>query len=371
MLFEPTEDQQLVVQGVAAVAKSLRATAGHRDGEGGPDDAALAALRKLGAFGLLSPEVVGGLGADATTWTLTLAELAFADAGLALAVAEHGLAARALAAGGDLPRAKLAAQGRELGCLCLNGPRAHLDDDAPGVTAIVAGDAWSLTGATDWAALAQRADFAAVRAQPDGGLFVAGLAAAGVARAGIERQLGLRAAAGGTLQFDATPATRLTIDAAAQVRELQAWLALSVAAIAVGVARGAAVAAGRYAEERVQFGAPISRLQPIQWHVANSALDIDAAALLVGRAAALVDHDAGAGKPLAAATLAAIWQSKTAAGTAATQVSDRAIQVHGGYGYTRDFPVERAYRDAALLQALHGTPGGLKVRTARFLASQA
>lgn len=370
MQFEPTEDQLLVVEGVAKVARSLRNSVSRRELEGAPDAQALTALRNLGAFGLLCPEAVGGLDADATTWTLALAELASADAGLALAVAEHGLAARTLAGAGSDARAKAAAQGRELGCLCLCGPRAHLDADGSDVTANAAADGWALTGATGWAALAARADFAVVRAGPDGGLFVVSLAAAGVARAGIDRQLGLRAAAGGTLQFDATPAQAVPGDASATFGSLRAWLALSTAAIAVGVAKAAAVAAGRYAEERIQFGAPISRLQPVQWHIANSAVDIDTAALLVGRAAALVDHDHKAKKALSNATLTAIWQAKTAAGTAATQVSDRAIQVHGGYGYTRDFPVERAYRDAALLQALHGTPSGLKVQTARLLAAQ-
>ncbi|MBM4341858.1 MAG: acyl-CoA dehydrogenase family protein [Deltaproteobacteria bacterium] len=371
MRFDPTEDQRLVVGGVAKLARSLRASAARRDAEGAPDPAALAAMRSLGAFGLLVPESANGLAVDAATWVLALQEIAAADAGLALGVAEHGLAARLIAVCGDLPLAKAAAEGRALGCISLAGPHNHLDDDSPGLAATLTDGAWQLSGATGWAALTLRAEFAIVRARPAGALLHVALAGTGVVRSRLDRQLGLRASAGGAMQFDGAAARLLPCNADAEVANLRAWLALSIAAISVGVARAAAVAAGRYADERIQFGAPISRLQPVQWHVANSALDIDSAALLVGRAAALVDRDGAAPRPLTPATTAAIWQAKAAAGTAAVQVSDRAIQIHGGYGYTRDFPVERAYRDATLLQVLHGTPSAVKVRTAQWLASQA
>jgi butyryl-CoA dehydrogenase len=150
--------------------------------------------------------------------------------------------------------------------------------------------------------------------------------------------------------------------AAADVAAVRDAARLGTAAVALGVTRSALRQASRYSQERQQFGKAIATFQPIQWQIANSAVDLDTARLLVGRAAWLRAQ----GKPAGAA----IRMAKAAACEAALRVADRAIQIHGGYGYTKDFSVERAYRDAASLQVLHGTGALQRIELARVLGAR-
>jgi butyryl-CoA dehydrogenase len=122
---------------------------------------------------------------------------------------------------------------------------------------------------------------------------------------------------------------------------------IGVAAQALGIAQGALDASIAYAKERVQFGKPLSALQAIQWMIADMATQIDAARLLVYRAAWYKDNGLPYGQ---AAAMAKLFASETA-----THVADRAIQIHGGYGYTESYPVERAYRDAKVTELYEGT----------------
>jgi len=122
---------------------------------------------------------------------------------------------------------------------------------------------------------------------------------------------------------------------------------IGVAAQALGIAQGALDAAIAYAKERVQFGKPIGTLQAIQWMLADMATEIDAARLLVYRAAWYEDN----GLPYGiASSMAKLFASETA-----TRVAGKAIQIHGGYGYTESYPVERAYRDAKVTELYEGT----------------
>jgi butyryl-CoA dehydrogenase len=122
---------------------------------------------------------------------------------------------------------------------------------------------------------------------------------------------------------------------------------LGVSAQALGIAQAALDASVAYAKERVQFGKPIANLQAIQFMIADSALDVDTARLLVYRAASSVDH----GRPYSTESAMA----KLYASEAATRVAGRAIQIHGGYGYTEAYPVERNYRDAKITELYEGT----------------
>ena len=372
MQFAPTDDQTMLMQGIRKLTQGvLRQTAAQRDTAGSLDAQTLARLRSLGVFGLLADPDHGGLGVDATTWILAVQELAVADAGLALAVAEHTLAAGLLAHGEpSTPDLTTMGQGHVLICLDVRDAAADLAAGCPALQAYLSQGVWSVSGATPWLALAQVASVAVVAAESPQGraLYAVDLRSASVLRSAKPSQLGLRSAAGASLTLDTARARQLTQTADVAISTTHGWLSLAVAAVAIGVGRAAAKAAGKYADERHQFGAPISRLQPVQWHIANNALDLDAADLLVVRAATLIGANS-ADKPLSVRALTAIHQAKVAAAEAAVRISDRAVQVHGGYGYTRDFPVERAYRDAALLQILHGTPSALKVLTARSLAA--
>jgi len=122
---------------------------------------------------------------------------------------------------------------------------------------------------------------------------------------------------------------------------------IGIAAQAVGIAQGAFDAAVAYAKERVQFGKPIATLQAIQWMIADMATEIDAARLLVYRAASYLD----CGKPYSTeGAMAKLFASEVA-----TRVAGKAIQIHGGYGYTESYPVERNYRDAKITEIYEGT----------------
>jgi butyryl-CoA dehydrogenase len=122
---------------------------------------------------------------------------------------------------------------------------------------------------------------------------------------------------------------------------------IGVSAQALGIAQAALEASVAYAKERVQFGKPIANLQAIQFMIADSALDVDAARLLVYRAASCVAN----GRPYSTEGAMA----KLFASEAATRVAGRAIQIHGGYGYTESYPVERNYRDAKITELYEGT----------------
>jgi alkylation response protein AidB-like acyl-CoA dehydrogenase len=137
---------------------------------------------------------------------------------------------------------------------------------------------------------------------------------------------------------------------------------ISIAALAVGIARGAFEASLRYAKERRQFGRPISEFEAIQFYLAEMATDIDAARLLTERAAAA--KDAGDAVPILSA------QAKLFASEIAVKAADRAVQIHGGYGFIKDFPVEKFYRDVKLCTIGEGTSEIQKLVIAKSLLSE-
>ena len=136
---------------------------------------------------------------------------------------------------------------------------------------------------------------------------------------------------------------------------------LGLAAVAIGIARGALTHGSRYAQERHQFGGPIARFQAIQWKLADSATAIDAARMLMLRAAWLADANQSFDREAAMALCAA--------NRAALLTTDHAVQIHGGYGYTADFPVERLYRDARACAALLDTDAALNQVAHSLLAA--
>jgi alkylation response protein AidB-like acyl-CoA dehydrogenase len=143
--------------------------------------------------------------------------------------------------------------------------------------------------------------------------------------------------------------------------QLMSAVRVNLAAVAIGIARGALEAAAAYANERRQFDVPIGSFQMIQWKLANAATELDAARLLTHRAALLVD----AGRPCRKeAAMAKLFASE-----AAVRICSDAIQVHGGYGYTTEFPVERAWRDAKLTTIGEGTSEILRLTIARDVLS--
>ncbi len=374
MQFLPNEQQAMIRDGVRKFAEgTLKSGATARDAAGTTSRDVLQQLAKLGVFGLTVDEDAGGLGLDHVALALALEEIAAADAGLALFVLQHvALSIRHMQAVDLLPeqRAWLShmASGQAT-CVWAHGEDAvHRDANTVTLRAVRNGTGWLLNGVKPNVFGAGIADVVIVTALAEEGLCAFGLqfSTAGVTRKQSTEPLGLRSAGIADIVFDnvqVNASALFGVAGQAQLAVQKGLLAarLGVAAIAVGVAREALRLAGRYANDRQQFGKPIATFQPIQWQVANSAVELDVARLLVHRAAWTMDHGKQAQAHVAMARL-------TAAETA-TRVTDRAIQLHGGYGYTREFTVERLYRDAWTLESLFGSPGLQRVELARSLAA--
>lgn len=374
MLFRADDQQAMIQSGVRAFAEAtLRPGAAARDQAGQIPRELMKKLWELGVFGLTVPEASGGLGLDHVAAVLCLEELAAADAGVALCVVQHQNIAL-----GHLRAAGLTAQFAALASnLLFLGQRlvwAHgeggLHGDAQRVTtrAERVDGGWRLAGEKPQVWGAPDADLAIVTAQTAEGLsaFWLDLRQEGVALAAAPATLGLCAAGAATIRLDGVqlPAAALLGapgTAAGAVAAALQQARLGIAAVALGIAREALRLAGRYVQERQQFGKPIAQFQPVQWQIANSALELDAARLLVHRAAWAEDH----GRHAEAATRMA----RLTAVETALRVTDRAIQLHGGYGYTRDFGVERLYRDAYTLDGLFGSCGMQRVELARLLSA--
>lgn len=366
MQFHPDEQTQLLTQGVRAFADAqLRKTAEKRDRAGSSPRELLQNLADLGLMGLTVAEEHGGLALDPLAATLALEELAAADAGLALLVLNHQLVTLALQSQQkhqDLPHL---ANGKLLAVWAHGEDALHRDAQTVATRATQENDQWRLQGQKPDVFGANVADLALVTARTDAGIaiFLVDLHAQGVRRSQPTDALGLRTASLATLHLDNVLLNGpVPIGLESALPQIGLHARLGVAAIALGIAREALKLAGRYALERQQFGKPIAQFQPIQWQVANSAVELDAATLLVHRAAWTISQ-----KLPMKAQENAVAMARLTAGEMATRVTDRAIQLHGGYGYTREFSVERLYRDAWTLDSLHGSPGQQRIELARRL----
>lgn len=372
MDFSPDDHQHMIRDAVRAWADGhVRPFAAAWDVAGEVPPEALRGIADVGLLGMAVPEAHGGLGLDALAVVAALTELATADAGLAQLVVSHGLclshlqaAATVQQVAGYMPRL---ASGQHLGTWAHGEDEANLDADKVTTRAVRDGDGWRLHGFKPMVLLANRAHVAVVTALDDTGAlaaFVVRLDTSGVGREAVPGLLGLRTAGAAHLRLEGVLVeARLDGDTAATVAQVQDAARLGTAAVALGVGRAALKQAAVYSRQREQFGKAIATFQPIQWLVANSTVDLEVAGHLVQRAAWLATH----GKP----ARQAIAMAKLSATEAAYRVADRALQLHGAYGYTTEFPVEKALRDATVLQLLHGTPALQRIRIARGLLARA
>jgi alkylation response protein AidB-like acyl-CoA dehydrogenase len=371
MQFSPHADQQMVLDALRAVADGqLKPAAAQIDSQGQVPAAIVQHLRDLGAFGLLASEEAGGLGLDAVAaaqcWTL----LGNAEAGTAQALAQHALALKALescAAAGQLAKTIQAlAAGKKRACFAAYDGDDHLDH-AKLLACAGPREAggWQVSGEKPWVLAAKGADVAVMLAATEAGPAWFLVELAGLTLGDVGEQLGLRGAAAAIIALPDVPALLLAegAEAVALTGQLLAWAGLLTAAVAMGAGRAALEAASRYVQQREQFGKPIATLQPVQWHIANACTQLDAAQMLVMKAAWNLSRGA---KGLEGGA----WRlAKVRATEAAMQAADSAIQLHGGYGYTKDFPVERLYRDSQVLALINGGAAALKVQAARLLAA--
>jgi len=329
-----------------------------------------AQLGELGLMGACVPVEHGGAGADFLSYVLALEELARADAGVAVTVAVHTSAATLplLAHGTEQQIGRLVpplAQGLELGAFALTEPEAGSDAAALRTRADADG---RITGTKQFITTGSHAHTLLVFARDRDdriSAYVVRRPAAGLTVAREEEKLGLNSSSTAALSFDAVPAEPLG-PAGAGMRIALSTLdggRIGIAAQAVGIAQAALDAATAYAKERTAFGRPIGAQGQIQGKLADMQTEIEAARALTWRAARLKQ----AGRPHTVEGA----QAKLFASAVARRQTGEAIQVLGGYGYTKDYPVERYYRDAKVTEIYEGTSEIQRLVIARSLLGEA
>jgi alkylation response protein AidB-like acyl-CoA dehydrogenase len=380
MDFQLDDEQQTIKDMVGKFAQQeLAPRAAEREERGQFPREVVAQLAALGLTGLLIPEEYGGANLSRLTSAIVYEELARGDFATAVWLSVHNMVTSLIARYGDeeqrrrwLPRL---ATGELLAAFSLS--EAHAGSDAASLTTAARrdGDHYVVTGAKYWVTNAGVADLYAVmvRTDPSGG--ARGISTLVVERdtpgfriGKIEHKMGMHASPTGELVFEECRipiANRLGAEGSGFKIALSGLDGgrVNIGASAVGLAQAACDVATRYAQERQAFGRPIGGFEGIQFLLADMAIKIAAARLLVYHAAATVDHGASATVPAAMA--------KCFATDAAMAVTEDAVQVLGGAGYVRDWPVERYMREAKVTQIVEGTNQIQRLVVARALLGTA
>ena len=338
------------------------------------------ALKELGALGVMGmtvPEAYGGAGLDYMSLVLAIEEIAAGDGATSTIVSvQNSLPCGITATYGSEDQKQRwlvpLAKGEALGCFCLTEPHVGSDASAIRTSATLDGDHWVLNGVKQFITTGKHADVAIVLAVTDKSAgkkgiscFLVPTATPGYIVARLEDKMGQRASDTAQIIFENC---RVPLDALIGAPGEGYRIALSqleagrigIAAQCIGMARAALEAALAYARQRESFGKPLIEHQAVSFRLADMATQVDAARLMVWRAAQLKD----AGQPcLTEASMAKLFASEMA-----EKVASDAIQIHGGYGYVSDFPVERIYRDVRVCQIYEGASDIQKLVIGRALA---
>jgi alkylation response protein AidB-like acyl-CoA dehydrogenase len=319
-------------------------------------------LGEAGLMGLLAPEKYGGTAVDYISYALTIEEIARVDAGTATTLSVHSMMCNAIAKLGTeeqrdrwLPTL---ATGEAIASFGLTEPDAGSDAAAIRATAVRDGDDYILNGRKQWCtnggyAAVVMAMFRTGAAGSKGiSAFLIDASTPGVTIEKVTEKLGIHTSNTVDIAFTDVrlPATALLGAEHTGLSSALSTLAagrIGIAAQATGILGACLEASVKFAKERVAFGRPIGAFEGIAFKLARMATDLDAARLLTYRAASLCD----AGQPFAVEAS----KAKFFASTAARMAASEAVQVHGGYGYTTEFPVERYYRDAKITEIYEGT----------------
>jgi butyryl-CoA dehydrogenase len=374
-----SQEQALVRDTLRAFAREqLTPNAARWDRESHFPRAELRALGEVGALGMVVPERWDGAAMDYVTLAVALEEIAAGDGATSTIVSvQNSVVCGPLNAfGTDAQKEQYLrplARGAKLGCFCLTEPQAGSDAGAITTRAERRGGVFVLSGVKQFITSGKNADVAVVFAITDKkagkkgmSAFIVDTATPGYVVARVEDKLGQRASDTAQIVFDdcRIPATNLLGREGEGYRIALANLEtgrIGIAAQAVGMARAAFEAALAYARERTSFGKVIIEHQGVSFRLADMATEVEVARQMVWHAAALRD----AGQPcLAEASMAKLFASEMA-----ERVCSAAIQVHGGYGYVADFPVERIYRDVRVCQIYEGTSDIQRMVIGRALAS--
>jgi alkylation response protein AidB-like acyl-CoA dehydrogenase len=375
-------DERDLAAGVAAFVADLgdRIAAAELEGTIPPD--VIRSLGELGVLGMNVPERDGGLGASAVAFALVLEELAAAWPSLAVGVSVNsGIVATSIARLGTAEQKRAffpqLSDGRGLAAFCLTEPTSGSDAASLRMTARRDGDCWKLDGTKLFVTSARYAPFFIVLArvgQPEPGRPHAGITAflvpagtPGLVIGRAEHKLGLEASETSAVTFEGLriPLTAIIGTEGKGFGDVaMAGLdagRIGIAAQSVGIARGALALACAYAKERTQFGAPIASFQAIRFSLGVVKTELEAARLLVLRAAWLKDR----GRPFTREAA----QAKLYASEAANRAASACLQVFGGYGYMREYGIERYFRDARATTIYEGTSEVQRMVIARALVA--
>ncbi|MCE4544788.1 MULTISPECIES: acyl-CoA dehydrogenase family protein [unclassified Caballeronia] len=360
-----TEEQRMIRDAARQFATEVLApNAGQWDKDGAIPDAVVKQLGELGLLGMIVPAELGGTFSDYTAYALAMEEIAAGCASCATLMSVHNSVGCGpiLAYGTDAQKAEWLpklASGEIIGAFCLTEPQAGSEANNLRVRAVEKDGKWVLSGSKQFVTNGRRAGVAIVFAVTDPELGKRGISAfivptdtPGFNVGAPEHKLGIRASDTCPINFDdcAIPAANLLGQRGEGLKIALSNLEggrIGIAAQALGIARAAFDAARAYAKDRVQFGKAIREHQSVANMLADMQTQINAARLLIHHAARMRTE----GVPC----LSEASQAKLYASEMAERVCSDAIQIHGGYGYLQDYPVERHYRDARITQIYEGT----------------
>ena len=365
MIFEYTEEQLILQRMVREFAdEKIKPIAAELDETARFPAELVAEMAELGLMGVAIPETYGGAGMDNICYSIAIEEVsrACASTGVIMSV-NNSLVCDPIFQNGNEEQLRKylvpLASGKKLGCFGLTEPEAGSDAVSQKTKAVRDGDYWLINGSKNFITNGREADVCVLFAVTDKAkgargisTFIVEKGTAGFSVGKVEKKLGISASSTAELIFEdcRIPAGNLLGELGrgfAIAMETLDGGRIGIASQALGIARAAFETALQYSKERVQFGKPISDKQAIQWMLADMATEIDAARLLTLRAAYLKDKKQRYSKE---SSMAKLFASETA-----MKVTTKAIQVHGGYGYIKEYPVERHFRDAKITEIYEGT----------------
>jgi butyryl-CoA dehydrogenase len=372
-----TEEQQMIKEMARKFAESeLKPMAAEIDQKAEYPVELFKKMAEVGFMGLTVPAEYGGAGVDVVCYSIVIEELSRVCASTGLSVAAHNSLSMGpiLIAGRESQKKKYLPQmasGEAIGAFCLTESGAGSDAAGIKTTAELKGDKYILRGTKIYVTNGGFARYLVATAVTEAEKGPNGISAfiiendfPGFHVGTIEKKLGVRASCTAEIIFDEceVPKENLLGEGGLGFKHFMKTLEggrISIGAMAVGIAQGAMEQAVAYAKDRHQFGRPIADFQGIQQMLADMATETHAARLMVHHASRLKD----AGQPFGEyASMSKLFASETA-----MRATDKALQVHGGYGYTKDYPVERFYRDAKLTEIGEGTSEIQRLIIARSL----
>jgi alkylation response protein AidB-like acyl-CoA dehydrogenase len=363
--FELSEDQREIRRAIREFAeREIRPHVMEWDEEQTFPHEIITQLGRMGFMGVTFPAERGGAGLGYIEYAIVVEELSRVDGSIGIIVAAHTslCAGHIFEAGSEEQKQRYLtplARGEKLGCWSLTEPQAGSDASGTQTTARVEGDHWVLNGSKTFTSNGSHADICVAMAVSEKTAHKHGISAFIIERGAPgfrvgkkENKLGLRASDTAEIIFEDCRIPKdncLGKPGEGFVDSLKVLDRgrISIAAMAVGIAQGAYEASVGYAKRRRQFGKAISEFEGIQWKLADMATEIEAARLLTLQAASRVDRGVGVTRQSSMA--------KLFAGETAVKVASEAVQIHGGYGFIKDYPVEKYYRDAKLCTIGEGT----------------